>query len=371
LSSPDCDLYAASDENKLIYIWKRGRENPLITLSGNTSLVTTLNLNTADAELYTGLKGGSVIIWDLESSKVKYNLQGHSTEITAISLAKCEDIPTYLVSAALDGKIKFWDLRARGTPLNLKGHLSAVKSLAISPDCKLIASGADDGIVRLWDIRANKILKEFSIEDQGNINCIEFNPYNITLAYGANDKTIKHWDLERNSLVSVTPFDRLPITKLKFDCTGKNIFSCTNESIKYWMVDDDDPKLLNIIEAGWNKLQDLQYIEEDAIYAVNTYANKLGYWRIPFDKILSTSENVKRSKSDVISEFNHLNNAKIVNQTNNLQPQPKMVISGLNIYKQPNSNFNKDIYFNDGSFNTNTNNQQPDSVFMRNGNIKI
>ncbi len=318
LSSPDCYLYAASDETKSIYIWKRGIESPLLTLTGNSSIVTSLHLSSSDAELYSGLKGGLVVIWDLNSSRVKYNLQGHSSEITTVSIAKCENIPTFLASGSLDGKVKFWDIRARGAPINFKGHLSAVRSIAISPDCNFIASGAEDGVVRLWDIRANKMIKELVIEDQGMINCLEFNPFDITLAYGANDKSVKHWDLENYSLISVTPLDRLPVLKLKFDQSGKSVFSCTNETIKHWMIDDDKPKLLNILETGWKQLQDFEYVEEDAGYAVSIYGSKMGYWRIPFDKLMNKGDVVSKNRdAGILSDFNN-NMGIVAKQLNNI-----------------------------------------------------
>lgn len=362
--SPDCDLFAASDEAKMIYIWKKGRESPLINLVGNSSLVTSLLLNSKQAELYSGLKGGLVVIWDLESSKVKYNLQGHSTAISAMSLAKVNESPFLLSTASIDGKIKVWDIRNKNNSINLKGHLEGIKTLSISPDCSLIASGAEDGLLRLWDLRTNKMLKEFSIDDQNVVNCVEFNPHSITLAYGANDKTIKHWDIERYSLISVTPMDRLPIIKIKFDSTGKNVFAGTNESFKYWMIDDDEPILLDMAEAGWNKLQDVQYIENEALYALSIYNNKISYWIHPYEDIAKASENnkVKRSHSDISSNVDYFNNNIIRKQINNIQ---KNVAVNTNIDKNLNSsNSISDFFTTESLFNKNQN----DNVFIRNGN---
>jgi hypothetical protein len=327
-----------------------------------------------DAELYSGLKGGLVIVWDLESSKVKYNLQGHSSPVTSIAMAKCENIPTFLLTAALDGKIKWWDIRTKGTPMNIKGHLETVRSLSISPDCKYVASGSDDGLVRLWDIRANKMLKEFSIQDQGSVNSVEFNPHAVTLAYGANDRTVKHWDLERYSLISVTALDRLPIMKVKFDVTGKNLFSATNESLKYWIIDDEEPKLLYLAEAGWNKLQDLQYVNEEAVYGLNIFGNKIGYWMAPWDNIsdsINTTNrnnvnknipNSKRANSEVMSDMDYINNNIIAKQINNMQKNiNSSIISTTNCNND--HSILADFYTTESIVNSNQN----DNVFMKNG----
>jgi katanin p80 WD40 repeat-containing subunit B1 len=299
--SHDCNVFTGADENKSIFIWKKGRDLPIITLNGNSSLVTALYIDGNRGELYSGLKGGLVVIWDLESGKVKSSLQGHSSPITTLELAKVKEEPSILVTSALDGKIKVWDLRNKSSSINLKGHLETVKTLSICPDNSILASGADDGFVRLWDMRTTKLMKEFSMEGQNTVNCVEFNPHSITLAYSSNDKTVKHWDLERYSLISETPIDKLPIVKLKFDSTGKNAFLATNESLKYYMIDDSEPILLDLAEAGWNKLHDMKYIENEAIYGLSTYATKINLYVYPYEMIASQNSNqsVKRANSEI------------------------------------------------------------------------
>jgi len=220
-----------------------------------------LLLNYEENYFFSGLKGGSIISWDLETSKIKSNLQAHKSEIKSLSLLK-SDSSHLLASASSDGKIKLWDLRGKTTNISLKGHLECVNCISISPDANYIASGANDNLVKLWDIRQNKLIKDLYAADQTSVNCIEFNPYCITLAYGTSDKTIKHWDLERFELISITPIDKLPASKLVFEPSGKNIFIGTNEGFKYWMIDDEKPELIDMFEVGWNNLQDLCYKDE-------------------------------------------------------------------------------------------------------------
>jgi WD40 repeat protein len=237
---------------------------------------------------------------------MKFSLIGHSNVITALHLAKANELPFMLVSGSLDGKIKLWDMRVKNYACNsgLKGHLESIKALSVSPDNNYIASGSEDSLVRLWDIRQSRLIKEFSIPDQGTVNCVEFNPHSITLAYGSNDRTLKHWDLERYDLISITPLDRLPVVNVKFDSSGKNAYVATNDTLKYWMIDDNQPKLLENIDAGWNKLQDMQYINNEGLYAISTYGSKLSFWCVPesgrlINEIKKTNEDVLyRNKSE-------------------------------------------------------------------------
>jgi katanin p80 WD40 repeat-containing subunit B1 len=320
-------------------------EIPLMSLVGNSSLVTAIQLH--EDELYSGLKGGLVVVWDLPCSKVKYNLQGHSSEVTCLTMAKCEGIPTYLLTSGLDGKIKYWDIRTKSAIANFKGHLSAVKALSISPDLNLIASGSEDGSVRLWDLRTGKLMKEFLIEDQTLINCIEFNPASFSLAYGANDKLIKHWDLNEFSLISVTPVDRLPIQKIKFNYEGTHLFSGTNETLKFWNVDQETTKLEYMAETGWNKLQDFVYLDNDAIYGLNTYGSKIGYWMVPYDLIVTHTSS--KAKSDLISDS---------------KKEKSKISKGSKIHSEKDL---KDFYSTEAFLNNN----QVENVFARNGKINL
>ncbi len=189
--------------------------------------------------------------------------------ITSLYLSKVNNNPYILASGSIDGKVKIWDMRNyKNGCINLKGHFEAIKSISISPDCNYVATGSEDKLVRLWDVRQNKLLKEFSILDQGVVNCVEFNPHSITLAYGCNDRTLKHWDLERYDLISITPLDKLPILKIKFDSSGKNAYVATNETLKYWMIDDSQPYLIDLMEPGWKILQDMQYYANDGLYGI-------------------------------------------------------------------------------------------------------
>ena len=61
-------------------------------------------------ELYCGLRGGMISVYDIYNQKIKMNLQGHSSIITAMSIYRKNDVPCALASASADGKIKLFVL---------------------------------------------------------------------------------------------------------------------------------------------------------------------------------------------------------------------------------------------------------------------
>ena len=252
-----------------------------------SSPVNTLLLNSDMAELYCGLRGGMISLFDIYNQKVKVNLQGHSTIITSMTIYRRNETPCALASASADGKIKLWDLKTKSASTNFKGHFSEINALTFSPDFTYLASGANDGVVKIWDIRmTNKSLKEITSPEQKAINCIEFNPFAVAFAYGSKDKKIRYWNLEKFNKIGESTADRLPIEKLAFDNEGKNMFCATNESLKYWEITEHGINLIDMFETGWNKLQSFHYVEGRAVCALSTFSNKISYYLIKYKDLM-------------------------------------------------------------------------------------
>jgi len=83
-------------------------------------------------------------------------------------------------------------------------------------------------------------------------------PYN-------NTDTERKNNLSQIEKIGQTTPDRLPIKKIAFDDNGKKILSATDESMKYWEINEQGLNLIDMFETGWNKLQSFKYIEGKAV----------------------------------------------------------------------------------------------------------
>ena len=252
---------------------------------GHSSPVNTLLLNSEEAELFSGLRGGMIVLWDIFNQKVKLNLKGHSTQITSMTNFRKEKSECVLASGSADGKIKLWDLKSKSAATNIKGHFSQIDSLSFSPTFIYLASGSQDGIVKLWDVRnTSKSLKEINEKEQKAINCIEFNT-DSKLAFGGKDKIIRYYNLDKFGKIGQTTTDRLPVQKIAFDNNGKNILSATDEYLKYWEINEQGMNLIDMFETGWNKLQSFKYIEGKAICVLGSFGNKISYYLLKYKEL--------------------------------------------------------------------------------------
>ncbi|OWB74394.1 hypothetical protein B5S31_g4185 [[Candida] boidinii] len=74
-------------------------------------------------------------------------------------LSKNPDLPTHLLTAALDNTIKLWDVKTRKCIRTQFGHIEGVFS--ITADNFRIVSGAHDKLVKVWDLQTGQCMHTF------------------------------------------------------------------------------------------------------------------------------------------------------------------------------------------------------------------
>ena len=74
------------------------------------------------------------------------------------------------------------------------GHSAAIRSISLSLDGKLLASGSYDNSIKIWDVASGKHLDLF-IGHSESVNSVIFSPDGKMLASASNDTTIRLWNL--------------------------------------------------------------------------------------------------------------------------------------------------------------------------------
>jgi WD40 repeat protein len=113
-----------------------------------------------------------------------------------------------LATGGIDGAVRLWDHKTGVIRPTLSGHKSWVNSLAFHPGGKLLASGSSDGTIQLWAVaelttktpppkndppRAAKIIRATTAE----VRSIAFSPDGRLLAAGLRYGLIKIWETDR------------------------------------------------------------------------------------------------------------------------------------------------------------------------------
>ncbi len=163
-------------------------------------------------------------------------LQGHSDEARSVAFSPDGKL---VASGGRDDLILLWNV-ATGQPVGepLRGHTGWVDAVAFSPDGKLLASASEDGTIRLWDAASGAPIGQPLTGHVGAVRDVAFSPDGKLLASAGADQTVRLWNVAEG-----TP-DGQPLTghtdavwSVAFSPDGKQIASASaDKTVRLWDV---------------------------------------------------------------------------------------------------------------------------------------
>jgi len=107
----------------------------------------------------------------------------------------CRADPTghYVVAGATDSTVQRWDVLT-GERVPLVGHENWVRSVAFSPDGRLLYSGGYDGRMLCWDMLSGAVSPLRTVTaHRGWLRCLAVSTDGAWVASCGNDRLVKIW----------------------------------------------------------------------------------------------------------------------------------------------------------------------------------
>ena len=147
--------------------------------------------------LATGLKGGTVKLWDLET-ETSTSFSWFTGHVHSVAFSPVESTLAAGLGNSFSGPdhatIKLLEVGTESDIVTLSGHTLYINSVAFSPDGTTLASGSGDGTVRLWDVVTETSTATFDLNFI--VWSVAMSPVGSILAAGLEDRTIWIYDLE-------------------------------------------------------------------------------------------------------------------------------------------------------------------------------
>lgn len=145
-----------------------------------------------------------------------------------------------------DDTFRLWTA-SNGKPIKvIRGHQGDVIAIAFSPDGKLIATGSSDGTGRLWT--ANGEFLKPLLGHTGFVTAVAFNPRSNLVATAGTDQTVRVSSVERDQLPVVLRGHRGAVTRVRFTRNGRRILTVSTDGTeRSW---DPQPEPLMHLASG-------------------------------------------------------------------------------------------------------------------------
>ncbi|MEU1792253.1 serine/threonine-protein kinase [Streptomyces sparsogenes] len=250
---------------------------------------------------------GKVELWDVAGRRRRATLTQHDTYGATVIGIPCLAFSRdgKLLAVCTDtGEVALWDVAGRRQVARIPGGpVQAVKSVAFSPDGKLLATGGGGG-ARLWEVDGGggRLEQLAVLVDETSIKRVAFSPDGKTLATAGvsydlspdGDHSVQLWDVSSRKARKTLTQSR-ELWGVAFSPDGKTLVTTGKDNMmRLWDVAGGRQKD-SLVDETVAELRDVSFSPDGTTLAVGS-GERVGLWdvadRHERTRLVSGNENV-------------------------------------------------------------------------------
>ncbi|MHC1766702.1 MAG: WD40 repeat domain-containing protein [Verrucomicrobiia bacterium] len=234
--SPDRMFLAIHRKDDVLQLWSLPHhETPLVTLDNQlVSIGHNVAFSPDSQTVVFPSSTDAVTLWDVVNNRKigEFSLRLNHPEAFGLAFSPGGD----RLAIVAAGEVSLWGVKTQTLVRRLGTVGRGIRSVAFSPDGKLLALPTDATVIGVWDWEKNREIASF----QGHtayIDTVAFSPGGNTLASASYDGTVKLWNLEIEQCVATLRGHLGPLSDLLFSADGTALYSAAGDAtVKRWPI---------------------------------------------------------------------------------------------------------------------------------------
>ncbi|MBS3913124.1 MAG: WD40 repeat domain-containing protein [Bacteroidetes bacterium] len=286
--SPDGQWLASGGWDNELHIYRAdtpGLGNLKFNLKGHMSAITCVAYSKDGSLVASGSKDNTIRVYNTSDGSLLYSSLEHTGAITKLIF---DPTGKYLMSSSKDGTIRMFNLYEVTVKTNVVPYGKPINSFAVASNGKSLYVATAKGDIDNIGFKG-QIIKSLTGHGQ-QVNCLELSPNGKLLVSGADDKTVIVWDLVAGTALKTLTGHGWKVTSVNWSTDGKYVVStCNDGATIVWDVESG--KALSTLQEMGSNARCASFSPDLARISVATVLETQNHGAIVYNTPLKKMEN--------------------------------------------------------------------------------